>query len=102
MRLVLEEAGIPIEALDYDVCDETGRYLGTSECAIPRIKVVFEYEGDHHRTLARQWNRDIQKYSDYEEAGWKVVRVTAQLLYRRRAELISIGIRALKARGWRF
>ena len=37
--------------------------------------MVEEYEGDGHRAKG-QWDRDIQKYRDFERVGLLVVRAT--------------------------
>lgn len=100
LRLALVAAGLPEPALDIDVYDERGQYLGTTECVYPEFKVALEYEGDHHRTLAKQWNRDIDKQDDYEEAGWAYIRITAEKFYRHRAMLMDKVRRTLLARGW--
>ena len=42
------------------------------------IKVAVEYEGDHHRTDRRQFNRDIARVDALTELGWIVVRVTVE------------------------
>ena len=42
------------------------------------IKVAVEYEGDHHRTDRRQFNRDIARFEATAELGWIVVRVTVE------------------------
>ncbi|MFT4231525.1 MAG: hypothetical protein QM606_01935 [Leucobacter sp.] len=101
LRLAIADAGLPEPVCDYDVRDALGCYLGTTEIAYPQFRVVIEYEGDHHRTEAWQWNRDLDKYADYERAGWKVIRVTAEKLYRRRAVLLAEIREALLQRGWR-
>lgn len=98
LRLALVMAGLPEPSLDVDIYHANGRYLGTTECAYPMLKIALEYEGDHHRTVTQQWNRDIQKYQDYEEAGWKIIRITATMLYRRRREITSQIRRAMLAR----
>jgi very-short-patch-repair endonuclease len=37
-----------------------------------------EYEGDHHRTDRRQFNRDIARVDALTQLGWIVVRVTVE------------------------
>ncbi|MHA3683382.1 hypothetical protein ACXR2T_13080 [Leucobacter sp. HY1910] len=101
LRLLLVEAGLPEPSLDVDVYNTAGRYLGTSECAYPDIKFALEYEGDHHRTESKQWSRDVDKGSDYEEGGWFMLRITADLQYRRRYELIERVKARMIMRGWR-
>lgn len=87
LRLLIREWGLPEPQLDHDVYDSTGRLLGCSEIVFPRYRLAMEYEGGHHLTDARQWNRDIDKYSDYAAAGWETLRVTASLLYQQRPSL---------------
>lgn len=100
LRLLLREWDMPNPELDFDVFDAHGRLLGCSEIAFPEFHLAMEYEGLGHLVGARQWNRDIAKYRDYASAGWEALRVTAELLYRRRAELRRQLVEALTRRGW--
>ena len=100
-RLLMTEAGLPQPTLDHDVYSENGTLLGCSEIAYVRLRLAIECEGDQHRTSRAQWDRDIQKYQAYAEAGWTVMRATDRLIYRDRAENVR-RIGALMARaGWR-
>lgn len=81
IRLILHDAGMPEPALDYDVYDDRGRFLGCSELAYPEHKLAIEYESDGHLTRT-QLQRDIDKYQAYAEAGWGVVRLTSAHVYR--------------------
>lgn len=99
-RLVLFDGGLPEPHLDFDVHDAHGRWLGCSEIAYPVYRVAVEYEGDHHRTSREQWNRDIEKYQAYAEAGWRVVRATHDLVSRHPRELVRQVGAALVAAGW--
>lgn len=106
LRLALLAEGFPEPSLDVDVYSASGGLLGASEIAYVREKVAFEYESEHHRVDRAQWNRDIQKYRDYREAGWDVIRVTNDLLYLRRWKLMLQARTALDsvasvvAKGW--
>lgn len=99
-RLDSEDAGLPEPDVDVDLRDARGRRLGISEFAYPRYGVVVEIEGDHHRSSKRQWNRDLQKYRDYANAGWEVVRLTAHDVRTRRTA-VRIVREVLIRRGWR-
>ncbi|QIK63580.1 hypothetical protein G7068_10510 [Leucobacter viscericola] len=101
LRLAIVDAGMPEPELDVDVYDCMGRFLGCSELAYPEFKIALEYEGDHHRTKTRQWNRDLEKYEDYKRVDWEVIRVTKWLLYSRRKKLLTQVRDALARRGWR-
>lgn len=83
-RLDAEDAGLPAPELDVQIRDERGRLLGISELVYREYRLVVEIEGDHHRSSRQQWNRDIEKYRDYAEAGWEVVRLTSTHIRARR------------------
>ena len=99
-RLDSEDAGLPEPELDVDIRDARGRRLGISEFAYPRYGVVVEIEGDHHRSSKQQWNRDLQKYRDYANAGWEVVRLTGHDVRTQRTA-VRIVREVLIRRGWR-
>ncbi|SJN40700.1 hypothetical protein FM104_11020 [Microbacterium esteraromaticum] len=88
-RLDAEDAGLPTPELDVEIRDENGRLLGISEFVYRRYRLIVEIEGDHHRTSREQWNRDIEKYRAYAEAGWEVVRLTSTHIRGRRT---AVGI----------
>lgn len=100
LRLLLHDWGMACPRLDFDVHDADGRLLGCSEFAYPAELLALEYEGGQHRIEVAQWNRDIDKYRDYANAGWEVIRVTAQLLYREPERLRGQIAEALRRRGW--
>ncbi len=85
LRLDLQAAGAPTPELDAEIHDAGGVLLGISEFAYREPRIVVEVEGDHHRTSRRQWNRDLDKYAAYADAGWEVVRVTGQHIRSARA-----------------
>lgn len=87
IRLIIRDAGLPEPELDVDVYDEFGRFLGCSELAYPELKIAIEYESDGHLARA-QLERDIDKYQAYAEAGWTVVRVTSQHVFRDPGETV--------------
>lgn len=101
LRLQLGRWRLPAVSLDHDVYASNGRLLGCSEFAYPEYRVALEYEGDHHRTLTSQWDRDIEKHRDYARAGWDAIRVTSRLLHRRPDDLHAQIREALGERGWR-
>lgn len=78
LRLMLRDAGLPEPEINYWIYDDHGRFLTESDLVYPEEKVVLEYEGDHHRTDAVQWRKDIARREALEDAGWRVVRITAE------------------------
>lgn len=101
LRLQIIDWGLPAPALDVDVYTAHGRLAGCSELAYPEHRLALEYEGRHHLQDPAQWNRDIVKYRDYAAAGWEVLRVTSELLYRSPQDLRNQLLEALTLRSWR-
>lgn len=97
-RLDAEEAGLPTPLLDVEIFDPRGRRLGITELVFPDEKVAVEVEGDHHRRDRAQWERDLEKYAAYADAGIEVVRVSGVHVRRRTA--VERARRALLRRGW--
>ncbi|MGB4779454.1 hypothetical protein [Microbacterium sp.] len=98
-RLDAEEAGFPAPLLDVEVFDARGRRIGITEVVFPDQKVAVEVEGDHHRSDPAQWERDLEKYAAYADAGIEPVRVSGKQVRRRTA--VERVRRALIRRGWK-
>jgi very-short-patch-repair endonuclease len=77
LRLLVLDSGLPEPEINYWIYDDRGRFLTESDLVYPREKVVLEYEGDHHRTDVKQWRKDIARRESLEDAGWRVIRVSA-------------------------
>lgn len=88
MRLVLVDSGLPEPFANFDVVDG-GSWLAQVDLAYPERKVAMEYEGDHHRTDARQWALDIQRADRLVEAGWRVIRVTREDIFVQPAPFVA-------------
>jgi AbiEi antitoxin C-terminal domain len=78
LRLLLIEAGYPPPQTQIPVRDEYGALVAVLDMGWGDIKVAVEYEGDHHRTDRRQFNRDIARFEALTELGWIIVRVTVE------------------------
>lgn len=76
MRLFIVDAGMPEPEVQVEVFDPATRLLlGRADLMHRDAGVVEEYEGKGHRSK-EQWDRDIQKYRDFERIGLHVVRAT--------------------------
>ena len=60
--------------------DDRGRFVGCVDSAYPDRRSRIEYEGDHHRTDAAQWARDIEKHDALARARVAGDRVLTELL----------------------
>lgn len=98
LRLDAAASGLPEPELDVEIYDSLGRRIGISEIVYTAWRMVVEVEGDHHRTSRAQWNRDLDKYAAYADAGWEVVRVSSAHI--RGGSAVPRIIRTLERRGW--
>jgi len=78
LRLLLIRAGFPPPRTQIPVYDEYGQLIAVLDMGWEHIKVAVEYDGDHHRTDRRTFNKDIQRAENIDELGWIDVRVTAE------------------------
>lgn len=78
LRLLLVDGGYPRPKTQIPVYGEYGELVAILDMGWEDIKVAVEYDGDHHRSDTRQFNRDIARFEALTmELGWIVVRVTA-------------------------
>jgi hypothetical protein len=78
LRLLLIRAGFPPPQTQIPVYDGYGALVAVLDMGWEDLKLAVEYEGDHHRTDRRQFNRDIRRAESVTELGWVDVRVTAE------------------------
>ncbi|OBH86677.1 hypothetical protein [Mycobacterium scrofulaceum] len=77
LRLLLINAGYPRPQTQIPVYGAYGELVAVLDMGWEDINLAVEYEGDHHRTERRQFNRDIARYEALSDLGWIVIRVTA-------------------------
>jgi hypothetical protein len=78
LRLLIIEAGLPRPDTQIQIYDRCGYLVARADMGWPDLRIAIEYEGDHHRTDERQFNRDIVRIEQMQSAGWIVIRVTAK------------------------
>jgi hypothetical protein len=77
LRLVLVAGKIPEPVIGLTVPVDSGRLVLHPDLALPEFRVVFEYEGEEHRTNRARFRRDIRRRELFEAANWRVIRVSA-------------------------
>lgn len=78
LRLLLIRAGFPPPQTQIPVYDEYGQLVAVLDMGWEHLKLAVEYDGDHHWTDRRQFNRDIARAEALTDLGWIDVRVTAE------------------------
>ena len=101
-RLFLVDAGIPEPVVNFEIRDANGVFVARVDLAWPRFRVCVEYEGDGHRTDARQFRLDITRRERIEDQKWRMVRITDDDLKNGGRELLRRVRAALATRGARW
>ena len=79
LRLLICDAGLPEPVIGFTVT-HNGSFVGQPDLAYPEHRIAIEYEGDVHRLDLRTFRDDIERRERFEDAGWRVIRVTADHL----------------------
>ena len=89
LRVVIVLAGLPEPEINVRISDAFGRFLGEGDLVYRDARLLLEYEGDGHRTDVDQFRKDIRRRERFEDAGWTVLRITADDVFRHRDELLD-------------
>lgn len=98
LRLLIIAAELPEPAIGPAVSVADGGLVLHPDLAYPHLRIAIEYEGNGHRDAGR-WERDIERRELFEDAGWRVIRVTRRALFDEPDDLIARIYRARTARG---
>lgn len=91
-RLALIDHGLPEPEVNGEIWD-AGELIARADLLYRDERVAIEYDGDGHRTVRAQWQRDVARTERLHAAGWRVVRVTRTTL--ERPETLAATVRAL-------
>jgi hypothetical protein len=100
LRLIIVRAGLPEPDVNVPVFDAAGEWIGSPDLGYGAYRIALQYEGDVHRSNPRRWRQDIARDEAFADAGWLVLRTTADDVARPSRFLHRL-TRALVARGWR-
>lgn len=98
-RLVLTDAGLRPTHTQIDVFDRWGDHIGRIDMGWPEWKVGVEYDGEQHWTNPAIRARDIDRQAELEALGWRIVRVSAEMLKYRPRTIVQRASEALRAAG---
>jgi triosephosphate isomerase len=80
LRLLCVRARLPEPVVDHAISVAGGLVLH-ADLAYVDARIVLDYEGDAHRVDRATWLRDLQRRELFEDAGWRVIRVTSADLF---------------------
>ncbi|MBA4025904.1 MAG: hypothetical protein C0482_26455 [Gordonia sp.] len=88
-RLLLIRSGLPRPETQIKFRDAHGHVHTRLDMGYREWKVGVEYDGEQHWTDRRQRARDIDRLAELEDAGWRIVHVSAELLDERPAVIVA-------------
>ncbi|MDR7273758.1 DUF559 domain-containing protein [Catenuloplanes atrovinosus] len=97
LRLLITDAGLPRPVAQHKILISRGAAPLRVDLAYPTLRIAIEYEGDHHRQRS-VFRHDIARQRRLEEAGWLVLRFTADDVLRTPADTIRAITAALRRR----
>lgn len=97
-RWHLVARGMPEPAINLEICDDQGAFIGRGDLPYPQFKVLVEYDGWYHERDSAQRDKDILRREALEAAGWVVVIITSADSGERIAWRV---FHALRSRGYR-
>jgi hypothetical protein len=97
-RLVLIEAGMVRPVTQIRELDRWGTVFARIDMGWPEFKVGVEYDGPQHWTDPARRSRDIDRYAELAALGWILIRVNAEMLYKRPWVIVERTIAALRDR----
>jgi hypothetical protein len=74
LRLLLARAGLPEPEVNA-IVSRLGERVRFGDLVFVEWHVIVEYDGEHHRTSARQYAEDVARLEQLARAGWTVIRV---------------------------
>lgn len=98
LRMLYTEEGMRPTQTQIAVFDH-GRQVGRIDMGWPEWKVGVQYDGIQHWTDPKQRTRDIEQNVEYQDLGWRMVHVGADLLRHRQRAIIARTRAALRAAG---
>jgi very-short-patch-repair endonuclease len=76
LRVAIVLAGLPEPKVNMRVFSSKGKFLARVDLCYPHLKLTLEYQGDHHRTDATQWRRDIARTRAMQADEWTQLQYT--------------------------
>jgi hypothetical protein len=99
LRMLLVLAGLPEPKINHILRNADGEWSIRLDLSYPGFLVIIEYDGRQHAENSVQWNRDIERREELENAGWKVLVVTSKGIFKEPEHTLARVADALRRRG---
>lgn len=87
VRLLLLFAGFPAPEVNLTLRGTVATYR--PDLCWPDLRLVVEYDGQHHRNDLNQWDHDIRRREWFQAQGWTIITLVARDVFQRPAETVQ-------------
>ena len=100
LRMLIVLAGLPEPVVNHTLRDEHGRVTRRFDLSYPSVRLIVEYDGRQHVEVRDNWTSDLTRREEFDDAGWRILVVTSEGIYKNPAETVARVHRALRRCGW--
>ncbi|WP_254355366.1 endonuclease domain-containing protein, partial [Mycobacteroides abscessus] len=88
-RLLVVRAGFPAPQTQLVVRNRFGDFVARLDMGWPDHKVGIEFDGAQHWTSAQQRTRDIDRATELVDEGWRIIRVSSDMVRHRSGTILA-------------
>ena len=100
LRMLIVLAGLPEPVVNFVIRQENGDWEARFDLCYPELKLLIEFDGDHHLDAAQQ-ARDLERRELIEGWGWRIIVIQKNHFYREPDHVLQRVRRARLDRGAR-
>lgn len=99
LRLLLVLAGLPEPQVNLKIRDEDGEVIRKYDLSYPAVRVAVEYNGKLHVEIIEEWESDLERRADMDDADWRLIVVISSGIYKTPEQTVQRVWRLLRQRG---
>jgi very-short-patch-repair endonuclease len=101
LRMLIVMAGLPEPVVNHKIRDQDGRVIRRFDLSYPSVRLIVEYDGRQHVEVVDNWQSDLVRREELDDAGWRILVVTSAGIYKEPGRTVSRIHQALRKQGWR-
>jgi len=98
LRMLIVLAGLPEPQVNVSIVDAHGLVKRRYDLSWPEVKVIVEYDGRHHIEREEQWEADLARREEIDDAEWRILVVTSKGVFNHPEQTLQRIWRLLRAR----
>lgn len=98
-RMLIVLAGLPEPAVDLRFVGDDGELLRRLDMGYRKHRLAVEYDGRQHAESQAQWESDVTRREEFDDADWRILTLLAKDVYRTPADTLDRVVRAMRKQG---